>query len=101
MKKGRNLLDTTELIQTQPELHELFINTSAVYGNIIFARRMELNHTQSELSKLAKVSLKTIAIAEGGSYNLNTDTYDKIFRTLNMTPFDVAQYVLRFSKEQN
>lgn len=98
MKKGRNLLDTTELLQTHPELHDLFISTAAVYGNIIFARRMELDHTQNELSKLAKVSLKTIARAEGGSYNLSTDTYDKIFRALNMTPFDVAQYVLKFSK---
>ncbi|MEK5149098.1 MULTISPECIES: helix-turn-helix transcriptional regulator [unclassified Psychrobacillus] len=98
MKKGRNLLDSTELLKTHPELHELFLSTAAIYGNIIFAKRMELDHTQSELAKLANVSLKTIARAEGGSYNLSTDTYDKIFRALNMTPIDVAQYVLQFSK---
>lgn len=94
MRKGKNLLDTTELLQIHPELHDLFHSTASIYGNIIFARRMELDLTQSELCKLAKVSLKTIARAEGGSYNLSTETYDKIFRAMNMTPVDVAERVL-------
>ncbi|MFJ5625689.1 helix-turn-helix domain-containing protein [Peribacillus loiseleuriae] len=82
MKKVRNLLDTSRYVENHPELYEMLHGPAATYGELIYSRRLALNLTQSELAEKAKVDLKTITTAEGGTEELGIHTYKKIFDVL-------------------
>jgi len=101
MKKGRDLLNNAKLIETHPDLQETFNGISAIFGNIIFSKRMELGYTQNELAIKARVSLKTIARAEGGSSNLGADSYERIFRTLRLSPFEIGLLMTQLSTDEH
>ncbi|MEK5071767.1 helix-turn-helix domain-containing protein [Sporosarcina sp. FSL K6-1508] len=101
MKKGRNLLDNSRLIETHPDLHDAFYGIAALYGKIVFAQRMKLGLTQKELAAKANVSIKTIARAEGGTGNLGTENYDSIFGALELNMSDVAKLMSTFAEDEH
>ncbi len=91
MEKGRDLLDNSKLTKIHPELEETFFGTSALLGDLIFAKRMDFGYTQQELAKKADVSLKTIARAEGGGGNLSIESYEKIFHVLDINLMEMIR----------
>lgn len=97
MKKAKNLLNmTTSLLKEgHPDLKESLEGLSRVYAKIIFARRLQCGYSQQELANKADVGLKTISRSEGGFDNLSTETYDKIFRALDMSVRDVAEAMIQ------
>lgn len=99
MKKIRSISRRKELLTKHPDLYDTFYSTAALYGKIIFARRMELGLTQKEIAESANVSLKTFSRAEGGSGNIGTATYDSIFKALGLTIADVAKLMTIFTDE--
>lgn len=97
MKKGKNLLDMTSslLKKGHPDLRKSLEGLSPVYAKIIFFRRVQYGYSQQELADKADVGLKTISRAEGGFDNLSTETYDKIFRALDLSVRDVAEAMIQ------
>jgi len=97
MKKAKNLLDMTTsfLKEGHADLKESLEGLSPVYAKIIFARRMQYGYSQKELADKAGTGLKTITRAEGGFDNLSTQTYDKIFRALDLSVKDVAEAMIQ------
>ncbi|GGP15565.1 helix-turn-helix transcriptional regulator [Oceanobacillus neutriphilus] len=103
MKKKKDLLDmTTSLLKEgHPDLKESLEGLSPIYAKIIFARRMQYGYTQEELANKANIGLKTISRAEGGFDNLSTVTYDKIFRSLDLSVKDIAQAMLQLQSNDD
>lgn len=103
MKKKKDLLDmTTSLLKEgHPDLKESLEGLSPIYAKIIFARRMQYGYTQEELANKANIGLKTISRAEGGVDNLSTVTYDKIFRSLDLSVKDIAQAMLQLQSNDD
>ncbi|MEX3625022.1 helix-turn-helix domain-containing protein [Viridibacillus arvi] len=102
MKRIRRLTDNSELLEQHPELGDVFNSTSAIYGKIIFAVRMEQKLTQKDLSEKAGVTIKNIARVEGGAADLDTDqkTYDNLFEALNLSAQDVQHLFSTFTEGQ-
>lgn len=103
MKKSKNLLDmsTSLLKEGHPDLKGSLEGLSPVYAKIIFSRRMECGYSQQELASKANTGLKTISRAEGGFDNLSTETYDKIFRALNLRVRDVAEAMIQLKSSDD
>lgn len=89
-----NLADSL-LTEAHSDLKESLEGLSPVYAKIIFARRMEIGFSQKELSEQAGIGLKAVSRAEGGFDNLSTETYDKIFRALDLRIRDVAEAMIQ------
>lgn len=100
MKRIKPISLKKDLLAKHPDLYETFYSTAALYGKIIFARRMELGLTQMEVAKDASFSVKTFSRAEAGSGNIGTETYDSIFKKLGLTTADVAKLMVEFTDEQ-
>lgn len=73
-----------ELVQDLPDGKRNFFSMESMMGEIVFGFRMQAGLTQEKLAKKAGVGLKTIHRVEGGSLSVSTDTYNKIFRALNV-----------------
>lgn len=103
MKKTKNLLGMTNSVlqQGHPELKEALNGLAPVYAKIIFAQRMQLGYSQQELACIARTGLKTISRAEGGFDNLSTETYDKIFKALNLSVKEVAAAMLQLKTDND
>ena len=91
MKKGRDLLNKSRLLETHPDLHDNFYGLAATYSKVIFSRRMELGYTQKDLAYKADLDPGIIAKAEGGSENLGTEKYSKVFSALQLSMSDVTK----------
>lgn len=100
MPKFNRLTNKAKFLELHPEMNETFNSMAAIQGKVIFATRMEKGLTQKELADRADVSLKTISRAEGGSGNLGTQVYDKIYKALDLTPYDVSRLMQNFTDSQ-
>ncbi|MBO0588165.1 MULTISPECIES: helix-turn-helix transcriptional regulator [unclassified Sporosarcina] len=61
---------------------------------------MKKGYTQPELADLAKVGVKTISRAEGGVDNLGLETYEKLFKALDLSLNDIAELTKTFSTDE-
>lgn len=102
MKRTNDLLQmTTNLLKKEhPDLKGTLDGLSPIYAKIIFSRRVAIGHSQKELAKIAGVGQKTISRAEGGFDNLSTETYDKIFRALDITVREVAEAMIQLGMDE-
>ncbi|WP_078598555.1 helix-turn-helix domain-containing protein [Evansella clarkii] len=87
----KDLTRIDDIVQEIPETESFFYGIGATFGKIIFSYRMKRNLTQKQLAARAGIGIKTIHRAEGGSDNLGVQTYEKIFRALDIQPRDYAQ----------
>lgn len=96
MEKARDLLKMTSSIidNNFPELKEAREGLTPVYGQIIFACRVEKGYSQEQLAELANVDSEIIYRIEGGYDSLPTSTYDKVFRALGLSTKDIGKAML-------
>jgi len=86
-----------QLLDMHPSLYPIFHSLSANFGNIIFAKRMELGYTQKVLTSLANMSVNDLAIAEGGSGELSMETYERLFKVLNLSAHDLGKAFIKLA----
>ncbi len=89
MKKGRDLLDHSRLIEVHPELLPLFEGPHAEFRKLIFRKRMEKDWTQNELAKNAYVDIMYISRIEGSTAVPKEITL-KIIQALDITVAELA-----------
>lgn len=80
--------DYEELLQEAKEIPEVrdYLNSfSVVIGNIVYARRMQLNLSQQELAQKAETTQKRISLIECANGNVSQDVLNKVFRALNLS----------------
>lgn len=96
MKKlGQDFEELIQEAKSIPEVREYLDSFSVVIGNIVFARRVQLNLSQAELAALAKTTQKRISLIEAATGNVTQDIIDRVFRVLKITGVDV-----KFSDEE-
>jgi len=100
MEKGRNLLNMDQLLDMHPSLYPTFHSVTAKFGTIIFAKRMELGYTQKELTSLANTSVNELARAEGGSGELSMETYERLFKALNLSAHDLSKAFIELARNE-
>lgn len=67
-----------------PEAKEYLESFSVVIGNIVFARRMQLNLSQQELAALAGTTQKRISLIETAKGNVGQDVLNQVFKALKL-----------------
>ncbi|MFD2704692.1 helix-turn-helix transcriptional regulator [Salibacterium lacus] len=82
---------TDDIVQELPETESFFNGIGATFGHVIFSYRMERGLTQKQLADISGVRLKTIHRAEGGTFDIDARTYEKIFRALDVRKEDVER----------
>lgn len=97
MRKGRDLLNIEPLLDIHPDLYQTFHSISANLGTIIYAKRMELGYTQKELTSLANTSINELARAEGGSGELSMESYERLFKALNLSAHDLGKALIELA----
>lgn len=95
MEKNENLFKFTTLLleEAHPELKETLEGLAPFYAKIIFVNRIKRGLSQQELAIKANVELITITRAEGGFDKLSSETYNKIFRSLNLRSIDIEKAI--------
>lgn len=89
MKKGRNLLDHSRLLEVHPELLPLFEGPRAELRKLIFSKRMEKQWTQNELAQNSNVDINNVFRIEG-STSVPKEISLKIIQTLEITTLDYS-----------
>lgn len=85
-----------------PELHEmLFESTAAIFGQLILEKRMSIGLSQDELASKAGTTQKTISRVEGGNSNVTMSTYEKLFKTLDISQKDRGNALLKKTERGN
>ncbi|MEK0314968.1 helix-turn-helix domain-containing protein [Cohnella sp. 56] len=67
-----------------PEVRDYLKSFSVVLGDIVYARRMQLNLTQQVLADQAGTTQKRISLIESASGNVGQDVLDRVFRALGL-----------------
>lgn len=57
---------------------------SVIIGDIVYARRMQLNLSQEELGKQAETTKKRISMIEAAKGNVDQDILDRVFNVLKL-----------------
>ena len=65
MKKGRDLLDHSALLEKHPDLRPLFEGSRADFGSLVFSKRQEKNWSQKDLALHSGVEIENIWRIEG------------------------------------
>lgn len=94
-------MTTSSLQEGHPELKESLEGLLRVFAKIIFARRLQCGYSQQELADKADVGLQIISRSEGGFDNLSIETYDKIFRALDLSVRDFAGAIIQLKASDN
>lgn len=97
---GREHEELKELLMSVPGVKEHLESFSVRVGKIILKRRLEMGFTQQELANLVrqngdKITQATISNIELGQQGIKSDTYDKVFRAL-----DIDSIEAHFSKKK-
>lgn len=96
MKKlGQDFEELMQEARSIPEVREYLDSFSVVIGNIVLARRMQLNLSQAELAALAQTTQKRISLIEAATGNVTQEIIDRVFRVLRITGLDA-----KFSDEE-
>ncbi|SIS74760.1 helix-turn-helix domain-containing protein [Salimicrobium salexigens] len=82
----KDLTRTDDIVKELPETEVFFHGIGAILGSAAFSARMEASLTQKELADKADIDLTTVTRAEGGSGGLEVHMYDKLFRSLGISP---------------
>ena len=82
---------SAELVSKSPQLDFDTFGFSATLGKIVFAYRIREGLTQAQLADLAGLGPKTIHRIEGGSNNITSKTYGKVFNVLKITLNELAE----------
>lgn len=78
-----------------PEVKEYLESFGVIIGNIVLARRINMNLTQAELAKLAGTTQARISQIESAVGNIRQDVLDRVFRELKLQKIEA-----HFSDEQ-
>lgn len=81
---GQNYKDFMKKAREIPEVQDYLESFSVSIGNMVFARRMQLNLTQQQLADLAGTTQKRISLIESASGNVEQKTLDNVFRALKL-----------------
>jgi len=88
--------------ETYPDLNEiLFDSTSAKWGKLIMAHRLQKGLTQASLAEIAEMEPKTISRVEGGNSNVTMNTYEKLFKVLGISQEEAGEALLKKAKRGN
>lgn len=73
-----------------PEVRDYLQSFSVIIGNIVYARRMQLNLSQSELAERADTIQSRISLIEKANGNVSQDVLDRVFRVLELQDIHVS-----------
>ncbi|WP_054029194.1 helix-turn-helix domain-containing protein [Bacillus sp. FJAT-28004] len=73
-----------------PEVREYLQSFSVIIGDIVYARRMQLNLSQKELAEKADTIQARISMIEKASGNVSQDVLDRVFRVLQLQDIHVS-----------
>lgn len=86
MKKlGQDFEDLMQEAREIPEVRDYLDSFSVVVGDIVYARRMQLNLSQQELAQRAETTQKRISLIECANGNVSQDILDRVFRELKLS----------------
>ncbi|MBT2293119.1 helix-turn-helix domain-containing protein [Paenibacillus albidus] len=71
-----------------PEVREYLDSFSVIVGDMVYARRMQLNLSQQELANRAETTQKRISLIEAAKGNVGQDVLDRVFRELKLKKLD-------------
>jgi DNA-binding XRE family transcriptional regulator len=74
-----------------PEVNEYLNSFSVVIGDIVYARRMQMNLTQQQLAELAGTTQKQISLIESAKGNVGQEIMDRVFSKLKLAKLE-AQF---------
>lgn len=87
---GQNYKDFMDKAREISEVQEYLESFSVSIGNMVFARRMQLNLTQQQLADLAGTTQKRISLIETASGNVEQKTLDNVFRALKLKSLNAS-----------
>lgn len=87
---GQNYKDFMDKAREISEVQEYLESFSVSIGNMVFARRMQLNLTQQQLADLAGTTQKRISLIESASGNVEQKTLDNVFRALKLKSLNAS-----------
>jgi ribosome-binding protein aMBF1 (putative translation factor) len=89
MNMGKKLgQDFNALLQeayADPETSNYLKSFSVIIGDMVYARRMQLNISQADLAKQAGTSQRLISLIETAKGNVGQEILDKVFKELKLT----------------
>lgn len=83
-KLGQDYMQLMDDIKQIPEVKEYLSSFSVIVGDLVIARRMQLNWTQTELAKEAQTTQARISQIESGYEGVKIGTIDKVFKALGL-----------------
>lgn len=89
------------LYNKHPSTKGYFEDIAFQYAKAIFSKRIELGFTQQELADNANLSLETIAKIEAGSKKITMETYDKIFKALDISSTELSKSIVELNEGNN
>lgn len=81
---GQDFKALMEQAKEVPGVSEYLNSYSVVIGDIVYARRMQLNMTQQQLADKAQTTQKQISLIESAKGNVGQDIMDRVFRELKL-----------------
>lgn len=83
-KLGQDFADLKKEVRKIPEMADYLDSYSVAIGNLVFARRMQLGLSQSELAKLSNTSQAQISKIEAGDDSITAKVLNRVFRALKL-----------------
>ncbi|BFH18193.1 hypothetical protein J6TS7_29390 [Paenibacillus dendritiformis] len=87
-KVGQDFENLMQEARQIPEVRDYLDSFSVVIGNIVYARRMQMNLSQAELAQLARTTQKRISLIECASGNVGQDVLDRVFSALRLSQIE-------------
>lgn len=87
---GQDFKALMEQAKEVPGVSEYLNSYSVVIGDIVYARRMQLNLTQQQLAEKAKTTQRQISLIESAKGNVGQDIMDRVFRELKLVHLEAT-----------
>jgi DNA-binding XRE family transcriptional regulator len=83
-KPRQDFLDLKAKVRTISGMSDYLDSYSVVIGNLVFARRMQLGYTQSQLAELSGTNQAHISLIEAGADSITAKVLNRVFRVLKL-----------------
>lgn len=87
---GQEFEELMREARENPEVREYLDSFSVIIGNIVYARRMQMNLSQQELARQANTTQKRISLIESATGNVGQDVLDRVFKVLGLANIEAS-----------
>jgi transcriptional regulator with XRE-family HTH domain len=83
-KLGQDFADLKAEVRVISGMSDYLDSYSVVIGNLVFARRMQMGYSQSQLAELSGTNQAHISLIEAGADSITAKVLNRVFRVLRL-----------------